>query len=54
MASNTGSAKPAEVTTSDGISPVADGRTWGITSASTRGTSGSGSTANGKGGDFKC
>lgn len=54
MASNTGSAKPAEVTTNDGIGPVADGRQWGITTASTRGTSGAGSTANGKGSDFKC
>lgn len=54
MASNIGSAKPAEVTTNDGISPVADGRQWGITSKSTPGTMGSGSTANSKAASFQC
>ena len=55
MASNTGSAKPAEFTPNGGVSvPNHDGRVWGLTTASTRGTSGGGSTANGKGAEFKC
>lgn len=52
---NTGSAKPAEwVPGSDTPGPVEDGRVWGLTSKDTRGTSGSGTTANGKGSDFNC
>lgn len=57
MASNTGSANPAEPAPSGvGVAPIVDGRQWGITTASTRGTSGPGGnvTGNGKGADFQC
>jgi len=61
MASNTSSAKPAEAKPSNEydpnpLTPNYDGRVWGITTASTRGTSGPGGniTGNGKGSDFNC
>ena len=54
MAGSAGSANPNEMTPSGSVPGSGpDGRVWGIVTKSTPGTRGAGSTANGKGGEFK-
>lgn len=54
MAGSTGSANPNEKMPSGSV-PLngPDGTVWGIVTKNTPGTRGGGSTANGKGGEFK-
>ena len=57
MASNTGSANPAEIGPAAGTpGPSADGRVWGITTKASPGTKGASGnvSANGKKSSFGC